>query len=328
MFSALTVQETLQYSADLRLPNSLYNKKERQQRVQDSIAMLRLEKCADTRIGGPNQRGVSGGERKRVAVGTELVADLSVLLLDEPTSGLDAFAALNLVKNLKEITRERELYTLMTIHQPSWNIFKHFDKVILLTRGQVYYSGPPPQRPLGSTRWVTVLPKASIPPTYYITIAENYEKTNQAETRVRELLTSWRTSGDNFLASQSSTSSASGDSKATRPDLLERKTSRITPKTSDASSVANSWPNTWLHELAVLTHRNTMLIFKDPTIVIASFAQNIVLLIIIGFAFFRLSLDQGGALARIGALFIVPSTLRLRFFSPSWRSSRCRGILC
>ncbi len=55
------------------------------------------------------------GERKRVAVGTELVADVSVLLLDEPTSGLDAFAALNLVKNLKEITRERDLYTLMTI---------------------------------------------------------------------------------------------------------------------------------------------------------------------------------------------------------------------
>ncbi|TKY89499.1 hypothetical protein EX895_002030 [Sporisorium graminicola] len=85
MFSALTVQETLQYSADLRLPNRLYNKHERQQRVQDSIAMLRLEKCRDTRIGGPNQRGVSGGERKRVAVGTELVADVSVLLLDEPT---------------------------------------------------------------------------------------------------------------------------------------------------------------------------------------------------------------------------------------------------
>ncbi|SPO28993.1 related to ATP-binding cassette, sub-family G, member 2 [Ustilago trichophora] len=303
MFSALTVQETLQYSADLRLPRRLYNKQERDQRVQDSISMLRLEKCKDTRIGGPNQRGVSGGERKRVAVGTELVADVSVLLLDEPTSGLDAFAALNLVKNLKEITRERELYTLMTIHQPSWNIFKHFDKVILLTRGQIYYSGPPTAAPA----WFSSLghnpPEGVNPADYYITIAENYEKTNEAETRVRNLLTSWRQNGESFMSHQASKDLALSTSN--KGDL-ERKHSRIVPKSSDATDLAGSWPNTWFNELAVLTHRNAMLVFKDPTIVFASFGQNLVLLIIIGFAFFRLSNDQGGALARIGALFIVP----------------------
>ncbi|SPO27816.1 related to ATP-binding cassette, sub-family G, member 2 [Ustilago trichophora] len=303
MFSALTVQETLQYSADLRLPRRLYNKQERDQRVQDSISMLRLEKCKDTRIGGPNQRGVSGGERKRVAVGTELVADVSVLLLDEPTSGLDAFAALNLVKNLKEITRERELYTLMTIHQPSWNIFKHFDKVILLTRGQIYYSGPPTAAPA----WFSSLghnpPEGVNPADYYITIAENYEKTNEAETRVRNLLTSWRQNGESFMSHQASKQLALSSSNKGE---LERKHSRIVPKSSDATDLAGSWPNTWFNELVVLTHRNAMLVFKDPTIVFASFGQNLVLLIIIGFAFFRLSNDQGGALSRIGALFIVP----------------------
>lgn len=309
MFSALTVQETLQYSADLRLPNRLYNKQEREQRVQDSIAMLRLEKCKDTRIGGPNQRGISGGERKRVAVGTELVADVSVLLLDEPTSGLDAFAALNLVKNLKEITRERELFTLMTIHQPSWNIFKHFDKVILLTRGQIYYSGPPAEAPA----WFDSLghhPSEGLNPAdYYITIAENYEKTNEAERRVRNLLTSWRSHGESFLANHAAKNNAadatSAQTVSQRPDL-GRKTSRIVPKTSDANETAGTWPNSWLHELYLLSHRNVMLVVKDPTVAIASFAQNIVLLIIIGFAFFRLDLDQGGALARIGALFIIP----------------------
>lgn len=304
MFSALTVNETLKYSADLRLPKRLYSKQEREQRVKDSIEMLRLEKCADTRIGGPNQRGVSGGERKRVAVGTELVADVSVLLLDEPTSGLDAFAALNLVKNLKEITRERELFTLMTIHQPSWNIFKHFDKVILLTRGQVYYSGSPAAAPAWFDSLGHSPPEGVNPADYYITIAENYEKTNEAENRVRGLLTSWREGGDEFLASKAA-STLNAENQAGRPGL-DRKTSRIIPKSSDANEVAGSWPNSWFHELMVLSHRNAMLVFKDPTIVIASFAQNIILLIIIGFAFFRLSLDQGGVLARIGALFIIP----------------------
>ncbi|SAM84088.1 related to ATP-binding cassette, sub-family G, member 2 [Ustilago bromivora] len=310
MFSALTVQETFQYSADLRLPDRLYNKQEREQRVQDSIAMLRLEKCKDTRIGGPNQRGVSGGERKRVAVGTELVADVSVLLLDEPTSGLDAFAALNLVKNLKGITRERELFTLMTIHQPSWNIFKHFDKVILLTRGQIYYSGPPARAPA----WFDSLghhPSEGLNPAdYYITIAENYEKTNEAERRVRNLLTSWRTHGESFLANlaakNKAAESTSTDTALTQRPELDRKTSRIVPKSSDANETAGTWPNSWFHELWLLSHRNVILVVKDPTVAIASFAQNIVLLIIIGFAFFRLDLNQGGALARIGALFIIP----------------------
>ncbi|CDS01589.1 related to ATP-binding cassette, sub-family G, member 2 (N-terminal fragment) [Sporisorium scitamineum] len=315
MFSALTVQETLQYSADLRLPKRLYNKRERQQRVQDSIAMLRLEKCRDTRIGGPNQRGVSGGERKRVAVGTELVADVSVLLLDEPTSGLDAFAALNLVKNLKEITRQRDLYTLMTIHQPSWNIFKHFDKVILLTRGQVYYSGPPTLAPAWFSSLQHNVPEGVNPADYYITIAENYEKSNAAERRVRRLLSSWRQNGESFVADHAAnelalttanTGSTSKLQEQHRPLDMDRKPSRIVANTSDGSDLAGSWPNSWLHELYVLTHRCAMLIFKDPTIVFASFGQNLVLLIIIGFAFFRLDNDQGGALARIGALFIVP----------------------
>ena len=312
MFSALTVNETLHYSADLRLPTRLYNKRERQQRVEDSIAMLRLEKCRDTRIGGPNQRGVSGGERKRVAVGTELVADVSVLLLDEPTSGLDAFAALNLVKNLKDITRQRDLYTLMTIHQPSWNIFKHFDRVILLTRGQVYYSGPPTLAPAWFASLQHNVPEGVNPADYYITIAENYEKTNAAERRVRGLLSSWRQNGDAFVAERAAKDLApthiNPDSGSNPPLLAEidRTHSRIVPKTSDATDVSGSWPNSWFHELYVLSHRCTMLIFKDPTIVFASVGQNLVLLIIIGFAFFRLSNDQGGALARIGALFIVP----------------------
>lgn len=311
MFSALTVQETLQYSADLRLPKRLYNRRERQQRVQDTISMLRLDKCRDTRIGGPNQRGVSGGERKRVAVGTELVADVSVLLLDEPTSGLDAFAALNLVKNLKEITRERDLYTLMTIHQPSWNMFKHFDRVILLTRGQVYYSGPPTLAPAWFSSLEHNVPEGVNPADFYITIAENYEKTNAAERRVRGLLSSWREKGQEFLSAQATkdlslTTSSDPVGAEQKAGSMERKASRIVPKSSDASELAGSWPNSWLHELWVLSHRCAMLIFKDPTIVFASFGQNIVLLIIIGFAFFRLDYDQGGALARIGVLFIVP----------------------
>lgn len=62
---------------------------------------------------------ISGGERKRTAIGVEMLADPSLLLLDEPTSGLDSFTALKIVKLMKTLARKRGLTILATIHQPS-----------------------------------------------------------------------------------------------------------------------------------------------------------------------------------------------------------------
>lgn len=107
---------TVEYSASLRLPNSRYSTQEKRARAHETLDVLRLEKCRDTKIGDGEHRGVSGGERKRVSIGVELVSDVSVLMLDEPSSGLDAFAAGNVVSAIKDATRARKLATLMTIH--------------------------------------------------------------------------------------------------------------------------------------------------------------------------------------------------------------------
>jgi ABC-type multidrug transport system ATPase subunit len=68
--------------------------------VDDLINDLGLEKCQDTLIGGGNKKTISGGERKRCAIGVELITDPSVILLDEPTSGLDSFMAKTICKLL------------------------------------------------------------------------------------------------------------------------------------------------------------------------------------------------------------------------------------
>lgn len=70
LISFLTVKETLNFAARLRLPEKLYSKAQTQERVEETIEILRLEKAANTRIGNAESRGVSGGERKRVAIGT------------------------------------------------------------------------------------------------------------------------------------------------------------------------------------------------------------------------------------------------------------------
>ncbi|KAK4420657.1 ABC transporter G family member 9 [Sesamum alatum] len=92
LYPHLTVTETLVYTALLRLPRTL-TKAEKAQHAEAVIEQLGLSRCRHSIIGGPLLRGVSGGERKRVSIGQEMLINPSLLFLDEPTSGLDSTTA-------------------------------------------------------------------------------------------------------------------------------------------------------------------------------------------------------------------------------------------
>ncbi|KAF3952048.1 hypothetical protein CMV_022362 [Castanea mollissima] len=130
LFPHLTVKETLTYAALLRLPKTL-TKEQKEKRAIDVIHELGLERCQDTMIGGSFVRGVSGGERKRVSIGNEIIINPSLLFLDEPTSGLDSTTAMRTVQLLQDIA-EAGKTVVTTIHQPSSRLFHKFDKLILL----------------------------------------------------------------------------------------------------------------------------------------------------------------------------------------------------
>jgi ABC-type multidrug transport system ATPase subunit len=103
--------------------------------------MPRSSGCwAPTKVGG-HQKGISGGERKRAAIGVELVVKPNLLFLDEPTSGLDSFSAVRLCQVLKKVANAGAT-VLFTIHQPSSSLFASFDRLILLHKGRVMYQGP------------------------------------------------------------------------------------------------------------------------------------------------------------------------------------------
>ncbi|KAF8403415.1 hypothetical protein HHK36_011518 [Tetracentron sinense] len=139
LFPHLSVRETLTYAALLLLPKTL-TKQQKEERAMDVICELGLERCQDTMIGGSFVRGVSGGERKRVCIGNEIIINPSVLFLDEPTSGLDSTTALRIVQMLHDIA-EAGKTVITTIHQPSSRLFHKFDKLILLGKGSLLYFG-------------------------------------------------------------------------------------------------------------------------------------------------------------------------------------------
>ncbi|WVZ94938.1 hypothetical protein U9M48_040764 [Paspalum notatum var. saurae] len=142
LYPHLTVAETLWYTALLRLPRALGAGEKRAQ--AEAVAReLGLAKVAHSVVGGVRGvRGLSGGERKRVSIGLEMLVDPSLLLLDEPTSGLDSTTAARIVGTLRRMAADGGRTVVVTIHQPSSRLYHMFDKVLLLSAdGRPIYYG-------------------------------------------------------------------------------------------------------------------------------------------------------------------------------------------
>ncbi|XP_072977512.1 ABC transporter G family member STR-like [Typha angustifolia] len=139
LFPMLTVFETFMFAAEVRLPPSL-SRSDKQQRVCELLNQLGLQTAAHTYIGDEGRRGVSGGERRRVSIGVDIIHKPSLLFLDEPTSGLDSTSAHSVVEKVKDIAKGGSV-VLMTIHQPSFRIQMLLDRIIILARGRLIYLG-------------------------------------------------------------------------------------------------------------------------------------------------------------------------------------------
>ncbi|XP_047336471.1 ABC transporter G family member 10 [Impatiens glandulifera] len=138
LFPLLTVKETLIYSSLLRLSGS---REMIEGRVRSLIRELGLCHVADSEIGEGSNRGISGGERRRVSIGVELVHDPSVILIDEPTSGLDSASALQIITLLKSMAANQGKTIALTIHQPGYRILEQINRLILLSNGTVLHNG-------------------------------------------------------------------------------------------------------------------------------------------------------------------------------------------
>ncbi|KAF9587031.1 hypothetical protein IFM89_039717 [Coptis chinensis] len=111
LFPVLTVFETLLFAAEVRLPPTI-SRAEKKRRVYELLEQLGLQSATHTYIGDEGTRGVSGGERRRVSIGIDIIHKPSVLFLDEPTSGLDSTSAYSVVEKVKDIARSGvDLYT-------------------------------------------------------------------------------------------------------------------------------------------------------------------------------------------------------------------------
>ncbi|KAG8380525.1 hypothetical protein BUALT_Bualt06G0024700 [Buddleja alternifolia] len=187
----LTVEENIWFSANCRL-SSVLRKADKVLVVERVIESLGLQPVRDSLVGTVENRGISGGQRKRVNVGLELVMEPSLLFLDEPTSGLDSSSSQLLLRALRREALEG-VNICMVVHQPSYALFKMFDDLILLAKGGLtVYHGPVTDVEDYFALLDINVPERINPPDYFIDVLEGMVKlSTSSDVTYKELPLRW-----------------------------------------------------------------------------------------------------------------------------------------
>ena len=314
LLPTLTVEECVRYSALLRLPRGT-TAQEVAATVAGVIEDLGLTKVADSLVGGSGRiRGVSGGERRRVAIAMELVTNPAVMVLDEPTSGLDSFTALNLMTTLKSVAKSGRI-VILSFHQPSPSMFSLLDRCFLLAQGTCIFSGPPsavdahfasiglPRSPeegvaehmLHCACNPSSLPHllASVEGGHHAAILANG---SDVKNGVERMTSGSEDAAENGIVGGSAAAAAAAaaaETPTTGTGTMPRRNARP-PQGAG------------LHrELAVLFWRGLVDIVRNPTLLLLHWGMAIAMGLFVGCIFFNVGLDISGAQDRLGACFFA-----------------------
>ncbi|KAL3645304.1 ABC transporter G member 6 [Castilleja foliolosa] len=309
LFPMLTVEETLMFAAEFRLPRTLSRSKKKL-RVEALIDQLGLRNAAKTVIGDEGHRGVSGGERRRVSIGTDIIHDPIMLFLDEPTSGLDSTSAYMVVKVLQRIAQSGSV-VIMSIHQPSYRIMGLLDRMIFLSRGQTVYSGPPSNLPLFFSDFGHPIP-------------DNENKTEFALDLIRELegspggtksLVEFNKSWQNLKRGNQITINPDETNRLSLKEAISASISRgklvsgaANGTTNNPSSMVPTFANPAWVEMTVLSKRSFTNSRRMPELFCVRLGAVVVTGFILATMFWRLDNSPKGVQERLGFFAFAMST--------------------
>ncbi|CAF4219034.1 unnamed protein product, partial [Rotaria sp. Silwood2] len=282
----LTVYETLMYTAELRLPRH-FTRQQHEERVQEVMLALGISHVKNVIVGTVLKKGISGGERKRLCVGMQLLNRPQLLFLDEPTSGLDSVTALDLLRTFHSLAHGRSSEKVVTIvcsiHQPQSKIFYLFDSLILLKQGNIVYQGPRQQA-------MDVYRMAGFPCPLYSNPADH----------LLDVITPARTIDDQSASSEKQTDVDKLILAVQAPveiDLNMGAHKRI-------AQMADLPKNPlWITQFFILLRRNFQEQIRSSKIIVTSVIQTIIIAILIGCVFLQIGNGQSSILRRSPVIF-------------------------
>nr|DAD25982.1 TPA_asm: hypothetical protein HUJ06_027450 [Nelumbo nucifera] len=305
LFPMLTVEETLMFSAEFRLPREL-SKSKKKARVQALIEQLGLTNAAYTVIGDEGHRGVSGGERRRVSIGIDIIHDPIVLFLDEPTSGLDSTSAFMVVNVLKRIAASGSI-VIMSIHQPSFRIIGLLDRLLFLSRGQTVFSGTPDDMPNFFSEFGRPIPQNENKTEFALDYIQELEGLPGGTKSLVEFHKSWQ-------QKMNHPSTCGYDRQGlTLKDAIAASISRgklVSGATNDASGTSSvpTFANPFWTEVAVLSNRSMTNAKRMPELVGVRLGAVLVTGIILATIFWHVDNSPKGIQERLGFFAFAMST--------------------
>ncbi|XP_068089116.1 ATP-binding cassette sub-family G member 5 [Hyperolius riggenbachi] len=287
LLSYLTVRETLTYTAMLALQK--LSREAIQEKVESVMAELSLTDVADALIGGRTFNGISNGERRRVSIAAQLIQDPKIILLDEPTTGLDAMTANHIVELLSELARKDRI-VIISIHQPRSELFNMFDKIGIMSCGELVFCGNPQEMITFFDDCGYECPEHSNPFDFFVDLTSVDTRTKEREmetyNRVHSIVAAYRDSGQfqNTLASIE----MSQNSKEKKAIPFKQKEA----------------PNE-VSKLFVLLRRTVRNLTRNTSGVIMRLSQNFIFGIFIVFFLVKFNNDvqQGAIQDRIGVIY-------------------------
>ncbi|XP_062207362.1 ABC transporter G family member 6-like [Phragmites australis] len=308
LFPMLTVTETLSFAAEFRLPRVLSPAKKRA-RVQALIEQLGLSSAANTIIGDEGHRGVSGGERRRVSIGTDIIHDPILLFLDEPTSGLDSTSAFMVVKVLRCIAESGSI-VITSIHQPSQRILGLLDRLILLSGGRTVFSGTPSALPSYFAEFNFPIPDDENRAEFALDLIREFESSPTGTKPLVDFHRTWQ------RMHAPSSGSADADQWVPTMSLKEAISASISrgklvsgsDVVGEAASV-HTYANPFWVEMKVLTKRSAINTRRMPELFLIRLGAVVVTGSILATVFFRLDQSPKGAQERLGFFAFSMSTM-------------------
>ncbi|GMM32133.1 hypothetical protein DAMA08_048780 [Martiniozyma asiatica (nom. inval.)] len=275
LIPTLTCFETLMYTAELKLPK-LTSKQQRKKLVEEIILQLGLKECSDTLVGDNRNKGLSGGERRRLSVGLQLISNPSILFLDEPTTGLDSYNALLLCQCLKKLAKNLNKTIIMSIHQPRADIFKLFDTVLILSKGKLCYGSSYENIFDHFNSMGYCVPKIKVNPAdYYVDITSVDTRTNNDEIKSLERVEKISSVWDNVMKLMTPIE----NEKLTIDDELDLgRESKIFQEVGRAP---------FWREVKILIRRNLVLQKRDPIGWFSTLSESLILALLCGWLFFK-----------------------------------------
>ncbi|GAA0166251.1 ATP-binding cassette [Lithospermum erythrorhizon] len=306
LFPMLTVEETLMFSAEFRLPRTL-SKSKKKARVQALIDQLGLRNAAKTIIGDEGHRGVSGGERRRVSIGTDIIHDPILLFLDEPTSGLDSTSAYMVVKVLQRIAQSGSI-VIMSIHQPSYRILDLLDHLIFLSRGHNVFNGSVTKLPQFFAEFGRPIPSNEDKSEFVLDLIRELEGSPTGSKSLVDFNKSWqaRENCRNLNLSNPSLKDAI-ISSISKGKLVVTGTTNGTVDNANLSSVPKFANPIWT-EMVVIAKRSTLNSMRSPELFGTRLGAVLVTGFILATVFWRLGDSPKGTQERLGFFAFAMST--------------------